>query len=125
MSIADLPARIGANIAIGLTGKAITYVKTGDPTISTDGRATQNVTNYTMKAFETRIKQWMIDGTKIQMGDRLLLVDAVLFESKLGSGVLPSTDDRIIVGSRDWAIVLVDPVSSGEQNALHKIYVRR
>jgi len=78
-----------------------------------------------MKAFETRIKQWMIDGTKIQMGDRLLLVDAVLFESKLGSGVLPSTDDRIIVGSRDWAIVLVDPVSSGEQNALHKIYVRR
>ena len=126
MSIADAPARKGANIAIGKIGQIVTYVRTGEPTANLEtGVVTKTDVEYPLKGVETRVHYSMIDGTKIKVSDRLVLIDAVAFEAAMGAGAVPSTDDRIKVGGKDLSIIDYFPVSSGEQYALFKIVVRR
>ena len=126
MSIADLAARTGANIALDLVGKTITYVRTGDPVEDlAAGTSTAPETEYSMKGFETKVEQRMIDGSTVRIGDRMVLIDAVAFEAEVGSAAVPTTDDRIKIGARDLAIKKVFLISSGEQDALHKVVVGR
>lgn len=126
MSIADLAARTGANIALGLVGRTITYVRTGDPVEDlAAGTSIAPETEYSLKGYETKVEQRMIDGTRVKIGDRMVLIDAQGFEAEVGSGLVPTSDDRIKIGSRDLAIKKVFLVSSGEQDALHKVVVER
>ena len=126
MSVADAPARKGATIAVREAGRPVTYVRTGDPVgdVST-GRVTSTETEHTLNGVLVRVNWKLVDGTKVQHTDQMVLIDAVTFESEIGSGGFPSTKDRIKIGSADYAIVAIFPVSSGEQWALFKVVVRR
>lgn len=126
MSIADAPARNGAKIAIRKAGRPITYVRTGDPVgnVAT-GRVTSSETEYSLYGVLTRVSWNLVDGTKIQHTDQMVLIDAATFEAEVGSGEIPKAADRIKIGTADYAVVAIFPVSSGEEWALFKVVVRR
>lgn len=125
MAIADAPARSGAQTAIRLSGRPVTYVRAGEPTTNlSTGVVTPSETTASLKAVLTRIRHELVDGTLIRATDQMLLVDAVSFEAAFGAGQEPEEVDRVEVGSRSYAIVKNLPVSSGEQWALHKLIVR-
>jgi len=125
MSVADAPARKGATVAIRKTGRAITYVRVSDPTVSTKGVATPSETEYELKGVLTKVGWRLMNLTMIKVTDQMVLIDAASFEAEVGADEVPNTDDRIKVGSLDLDIVMVDLISSGEQYALHKCVVRR
>jgi hypothetical protein len=126
MSIADAPARQGAQIAIAKVGRWVTFVREGEPSgdLST-GVVTPSIVEYQLKGVITKVSFRLVDGSRVKITDRMILFDAVSFEDELGEDEVPTTDDRVKIGDRDLAIVLVDTVVSGEQNALHKVVVRR
>ena len=125
MSIADGPARRGATIAVKKAGRDITYVRTGDVSTTTKGVATPSETEHEMKGALTRVGWKLLNLSLVRITDQLVLIDAATFESKVGAGTSPTTDDRIKIGALDLSIELVDSISSGEQYALHKCVVRR
>lgn len=126
MSVADKGARKGAEIAISKAGKVITFVREGDPVEDDDtGIVTPTLSEESLKAVETQVSFRMIDGSRVKATDMMFLIAAAVFEKKFGADALPTTDDRIKVGSRNLAITLVKSISSGEQWALHKMVVSR
>lgn len=125
MSIADAPARKGATIAVKKAGRPITYVRIGDVSTTTKGVATPDETEYEMRGVLTKVGWRLLNLSLVKITDQMVLIDAATFESKVGSGEIPNTDDEIRIGSLDLSIELVDSISSGEQYALHKCVVRR
>lgn len=125
MSIADAPARKGATVAVKKTGRPITYVRTGDVDVTPGGVATPAEVEHAMTGVLTKVGWRLQNLTMVKVTDQLVLIDAATFESKVGAGEVPNTDDRIKIGSQDLDIVMVDLISSGEQYALHKCVVRR
>ena len=125
MSIADAPARRGATIAVKKAGRPITYVRTGDVSTTTKGVATPAETEHEMRGVLTKVGWRLLNLSLVKITDQMVLIDAATFESKVGSGEIPNTDDEIRIGNLDLSIELVDSISSGEQYALHKCVVRR
>jgi hypothetical protein len=96
------------------TGHISLVQKTGtlDPLSGTiSGGETVTVLN----AIEDNIRKELVDGEHVQSTDRIILAD---------NAVRPSTDDLIRIGSNDYVIIEVRPISPGGKDIYFEVVVR-
>jgi hypothetical protein len=70
----------------------------------------------TIKGVFTKFKASEIDGTLVESGDKMIIVD---------SSVIPNVEQRIVDGSSEYSIVDVDEIKPGEIGMIYKIQARR
>lgn len=69
-----------------------------------------------------------VDGTLIRAGDRVALVSRLRIQATEDASASPEPipqSDVLTEGGRTWQIVRVTGISSGEQEAVYKLQVRR
>lgn len=107
------PDIFGINIK-GIVGKALsqrvfdfTFIKVVSGTRTTGaltGGTNPTTTNYTVKGFVDTSRKKLMNGTRIQEGDIIV----VLIGDSLTSGIVPETDDKVI--AEGSTLVIVDSV---------------
>jgi hypothetical protein len=80
------------------------------------GESTQYSTEFPVKAVATELKAELIDGTLIQVGDRMYVLTAA---------VEPANGDSLKVGDKYWQIVSWSPKQVQDGNVAYQIQVRR
>lgn len=106
--------------AVDRVGKAVTFVQVSETFDPATGSTTETTTDTAITAIppqDFRFEQ--MDGSLIQSGDLVLGLPAV------DMPVEPTTEDRVKMDGDIWSIVAVRPKSSGEQDALYQVQVRR
>lgn len=105
----DLLTEFGATITLPRTTGASIDPITGVETSGTDATVT---TTGILK----RYPDSMIDGTRIQTGDRILI---------LTSEQTPTTDDTPTIGGENWTVVNIETVSPAGTNLVFFVQVRK
>lgn len=75
-------------------------------------------TTFTVNGLLLPYPDRLIDGTRIQVGDRQLIVSAA-------TTYAPAVSDRPVVGGKTWAVVGVDTVSPAGTDVVYKLQVRQ
>lgn len=94
----------------------VTTPGTFDPVAGTETGET--VTDYACSGVMTNIKNFMIDGTRILAGDKLVLMGADV-------AVTPTAGHMLIIAGKIWQVIDNDLVAPDGTNILHKVQVRR
>lgn len=109
-------------------GRAATIERPGttsyDPTTGTASAtgALSVACEVTLTNFEER----QVDGTLVQEGDRKAMVSRLRLEDDGGAGFVPVPSvDALVEGGRTWKIVGVLGISSGDEEAMFILHVRR
>lgn len=99
-------------------GKSITIRRTTAGTFDpVTGTQTGDTTaDLTTNGIEQKIDTKLIDGTRIQNGDRMFVFDKTQ---------VPTVEDQIIVNSVPWSIVMVTPVSPAGTDIVYFVQVRK
>lgn len=88
-----------------------------DPVAGTTG--TEVVTDYPCNALEDKYSIKDIDGTRIQQGDKKILLSAPT------TMPLPSLEDSLVLGSEVYSIINVDPLAPDGNALMYTIQARR
>ena len=64
-------------------------------------------------------KSYVIDGTRIQTGDMKILIPALVYETA------PTTDQTVTIRGDTYKVIGVMPISSGNQEAVWEVQLRR
>lgn len=66
-----------------------------------------------------------VDGTVIRAGDRVALVSRLRLQGSVAAHEPVPQSDVLVEGGRTWQIVRLSGISSGEQEAVYSLQVRR
>ena len=89
--------------------------KTAGPATPWDTDA-EAFTDYSVAVLVGYYRSALIDGDNIRMGDRKVMMEA--------GSVTPTTEDRIIIGGSDYAIVSIMPASPGGADLYYTLQCR-
>lgn len=97
-------------------GKTVTHVSVTSGTFNpATGEITdRSQTSASVKAVVTDFRDFQIDGSIIQRGDKMLLVS-----------VEPSLVDKYTIDAVDYQVVNVKSISPGDADIVYKVQVRR
>lgn len=109
-----LLAEFGAEMTLTKTSTGAYNVATGSAAVTS--------TNYTAVAAKFDYEAKDIDGTKIKHGDQRVYMSALQTNGQAMPE--PTTDDRISVGGRSFAVVASRPISPAGTVVLHDVQVR-
>jgi hypothetical protein len=85
-----------------LSATLIKVTAEADP-VNPTGAPTETTTSYACRGFLDSYDQSRIDGTLVEVGDRM----ALIFGNSIASGVVPESGDQLTIENTTWEVISV------------------